>query len=274
MLSSFLTIYRYFSEMAGYPLFTHATVLSADAGRHALHVVLASGQVPAAGIRVITHGPADAVTVTHKPLPRPGTRGLVCFVGGDPRNGIWLGSYYGTGNDALTSDSDPNIEMSSHWSGNYEITDGAGNYTHSFNDGTYIQSAATTTKPQLSRHVINADQSRSLVAFPDSARIPHPPGARPFIIHHASGTTIVIDAAGNVTITAGALSPSTVVVHASGTITATDPSGTVLALTNDGNVTITGNLIVHGNVTTTGSTVSMSATGSLAVHAPSIQMGP
>jgi len=48
---------------------------------------------------------------------------------------------------------------------------------------------------------------------------------------------------------------ASVKLTADGKITMTDPSGTVLALSNDGNVRITGNLIVSGDVTGTGTSL-------------------
>jgi phage baseplate assembly protein gpV len=45
-----------------------------------------------------------------------------------------------------------------------------------------------------------------------------------------------------------------------GMLTLSDPSGTVLQLSNDGNVRITGNLIVSGNTTTKGNTETDGAT--------------
>lgn len=193
-------------------------VISATPGR-GLTVVLSTGQVPAYPVKVITHGPSDGTTVSHKPYPKNGTWGLCAFPGGDNRSGVWLGSLYLSGQDAMTSDTDPNIDLDSHFSGNYTLTDGAGNYTQSFCDGTYIQSATTTAKPVLNRHVINPDQSRSLVPFPDSARIPNPPSVRPFIIHHASGASIQIDPTGDITLTAAGSNTAALTMDAAGTVT-------------------------------------------------------
>lgn len=204
--------------MAG-PQFSEAMVLSADPKSHGVRVVLASGQSPAWPVRVLHKGSADGMTVSHHALPRPGSWGLVAFPGGDNRSGVWLGALNLCGVDAYSTETDANLALDSHWSGNFEQTTGDGEWTHSFSDGSFIQVASSTTKPVLNRHVVDAAQNRNLVPFPDSQRIANPPSARYFTITHASGATITIDPTGDVSITAAGSNESAVTMTAAGTIT-------------------------------------------------------
>lgn len=241
--------------MSQIPLFSEAMVLSPDPKAPGLRVVLASGQVPALPVKVGHIGAADGVAVDHRPLPRPGTWGLCAFPGGDNRNGVWLCSLYLSQVDAYTSETDPNMDFQGHYSGAFEMLDGKGQWTKAFPDGTFIQVAATTTRPQLNRHIVDDTQTRQLVLFTDNQRIANPPAAYQTIISTPSGTSIHIDGAGNVTVTGATgasltqtFGGSTINISSSGQMTLTDASGTSLAFQDNGTATLTGNLVVTGSV--------------------------
>lgn len=178
------------------PLISNARVLAVDVPNRRLTVELPSRQVVT--VRMLHHGPADGVRVNHPAMPGRYTDGLVVFPVGDNRNGFWIGSIFMSQMDALTTNDDQFLEYNSHWSGAYELLDGEGRWTKSLPDGTYIQISDTTAKPATYRHTVDENQNQQLTLFPDSERVPNPPGPRHLYVHHASGTTVDIDPSGDV----------------------------------------------------------------------------
>lgn len=204
-----------------YPLLAHAQVISQDP-QGGVYVLLPSGQVPGASYaRVIHYGPADGLRVTQKPLPPPGTWGLVAFPYGDSRNGIWIGSVYAAQVDARALPQDPNADYESHWSGAWSLMDGTGQYAKSFPDGTYLTVSSTAALPAVTRNIVNEQQVKTAIPYAASDRVTTPPS--PFIVNlrTASGATIQIDASGNINVTAG--SGGTINFNASTSMTFTTP---------------------------------------------------
>jgi hypothetical protein len=221
------------------PVLTNARVLAVDVKNRRLTVDLPSRQVVV--VRMLIHGPADGVRVTHPAMPGRFTEGLVVFPAGDNRNGIWLGSIYSSQMDALTTDTDEFLEYSSHWSGAYEMLDGQGRWTKSFPDGTYIQVSDGTAKPPTYRHTVDAQQNQQLTPFTDQQRVPSPPSARHIFIKHASGTTQHTDPQGNLTVTGAegatctlAFGGATVIIDKDGNISASAASGQQVILNANG----------------------------------------
>lgn len=145
---------------------------------------------------------ADGLRVHQKPLPGIGTWGVVVIPNGDIRCAIWLGAYLPSQVDALTSDGSQTaafIENRAHFSGDLEYLDGLGNYARQFADGSYIISASGQSLPTVYRHLVESNQQQA-VAFTRADRIPNPPSVFYMHLHHQSGTDVLIDPSGNITV--------------------------------------------------------------------------
>lgn len=182
-----------------FPILQEGRVIAVDIPNRRLTVELPSTQ--AVQVRMGYHGPADGARVSHRPMPGRGTWGLCAFPYGENRTGIWVCSHYPSFIDAVSTDTDQFMEYDSHFSGAWEMMDGTGQWTKSLPDGTFIQSAESTTKPETFRHTVDPQQNVQLTSFPDSERIPNPPSPRNFMISHGSGTVVQIDPSGNTSIT-------------------------------------------------------------------------
>jgi len=183
------------------PLLMEARVVNVDVANRRLIVDIPSAQIVGLGVKMAVHGPADGYRVSHSAMPGRGTYGLVAFPANDPRSGIWISAHYPALNTALTTNTDQFAEYNSHWSGAYEFLQGDGQWTKSFPDGTFIQVAVATAKPNMFRQTVDENQVQQLTKLTDQDRVPSTPQPRQFIINHATGTTVVIDANGNTTVT-------------------------------------------------------------------------
>lgn len=210
-----------------FPSLQEGHVIAVNPTRRRLTVELASSEIVEA--RVLYHGPADAVRVSHLALPGRGTWGLVAFPFGDDRAGVWLGSTYPMFMDALTTDNDPFMEYNSHWSGAYELLNQAGEWCKSFPDGTFLQVSGSTAKPTLYRHTVDENQVQQSTVFPDNERVPNPPSPFNILISHSTGATVLIDVSGSIIATA-----------AKGYVVQANANGASFTLTADG--AITGNV--------------------------------
>lgn len=214
------------------PLITNARVLSVDPVNRRLVVGLPSQQMVT--VRMLVHGPADGVRVSHGAMPGRFTEGVVLFPFGDNRNGIWIGSIYASQDDAYTTETDQFAEYNSHWSGYYDYLDGNGQSVVSWPDGTYLLVSGSTTKPTFNRHIVDDQQNRQLTQFTDAQRVPNPPSARHVNLHHASGTFVDIDPSGNLTVSGAAnaqiqlkTNNGYVLIDSSGVVTVNSASGKV-----------------------------------------------
>lgn len=200
-----------------------------------LVVDIPSAQVLGLGVRMLIHGPADGVRVNHAALPGRGTWGIVVFPYGDPRNGLWIGSFYPSQQTAYTSIDDPFLEYNSHFSGAYETLDQTGQWTKSFPDGTFIQVSgvsASVAKPAMHRQTVDPQQNQKLTPFTDGQRVPNKPAPRTLTIHHATGASVVIDDQGNVIVSSAQGKNVTVVSD-----TEIDVTAPLVKLTGDLHVT-------------------------------------
>ena len=215
-----------------YPLLTTGVVVSHDAERRELYVMVRSGQIFGIPIKTGTEGPADALRVSYDELPTRGTWGLIGFPDHDPRNGIWIKSLYTQLQDAITNASDePFNHYLSEWSGYWELRDQAGNETRVFPDGTSITVSDTGEIPTTYRHVVNPDQSQSRVELTQAERVPNPPSPKYISINTASGVSIIITPNGTITLN----TPSTATLSAS-------------SWTFNGPVTWNGDMQVNGTI--------------------------
>jgi hypothetical protein len=194
-----------------------ATVLGQDGDAYRVVVVLegfAGGQGPTVPVTVLTHGPRDALRIKQPPLPTKGTRGLVLFPRGDPRNGVWIGAVDGPMNDAsATQVGMENIDYESHFSGYWRMLDESGNLTVTWPDGSNV--SVGSPPAAATRHVVTAGQQRQQVSFAQADRVKSAPGAMPMVLRHASGAQVQVAANGDVSIT----SPHNVTIVASGAVT-------------------------------------------------------
>jgi phage baseplate assembly protein gpV len=208
-----------------FPLISHAQVSGIDPVTGYIQVTFPSLMGAAFNVRPLHHGPADGLRIKQSPMPTIGTWGLVCCPYGDSRNAIWLGAIYTSGIDAKTGDGDPYVDYHSHWSGAFTHMDSSGDYYQYFPDGTYIAAATSTSLPAVTRHIVNSAQQRVTTSFPASGRTASAVAPRPFLIHHGSGTTVNITAAGSVSTTA--VAGQTISLIANGTTFIVDAAGNV-----------------------------------------------
>lgn len=205
-----------------------------------------SGQIVGYPIKILHRGAADAMRVDQDPLPTRGTWGLIAFPDGDIRNGIWLGAFYPSKQNAVTSPTgDPTVRYHAHWSGDWDYLDGSGNAARQWADGSYVVAASGAGGlPGVFRQLVDATkQTVSRVLYNRTDRIPNPPSAFVFKFAHASGTQVAVDAAGNASVTA-----------ASGASITLQGNGGTFVLGSDGNITMTptATVTVNGNIVTNG----------------------
>jgi hypothetical protein len=252
-----------------FPPITKAVVLNQDPDNYQLIVSAIGklgGQSPAVKVRVLTHGPRDAVRGTFPELPMPGTWGLVAFPSEDGRNGHWLGA-----TEPALNDASPNTagkvspRYAAHYAGGWSYTGPDGTTAESLADGSYFLSG--TALPVPTRHTLDGQQKRQATAFTAAERNPSPPGPYPATFVHKSGASMAVSAAGAVSASAAAGQTATVsangasvVIGAAGQVTVSTASGEPLTLSCNG-----GSIVIDasGNVTVTsasGPTVTLSGT--------------
>lgn len=226
--------------MSGMPSISIAIVLNHDADGGGMQVALrTSGDSPSLPVRMMRHGPSDGLRISQRPMPSPGSWGLVSFPYGDPRNGIWLGSFSPNFIDAITSNSDnfdPYLDYESHFSGFWKLLDGKGNASTSYPDGSYFVQNEAGALADTFRHMVDENQKRQRIPFTTADRISEVPSPRVSRFHHASGTDMAIDATGDVTVTAA--NGKTITVQANGATLKLDATG-VITLSSSSAVNIT-----------------------------------
>lgn len=207
-----------------FPTLAHGVVLSADTDKHLVTVAVPSAQIVGLRCRTLHHGYADGKRVSQRPLPKPGTGGLIAFPYGDSRNGVWLGSLYLGDVDALhTGDADADYEA--HWSGFWRLMQADGSDYRSYPDGTTISIAENPTPPAINRQEVDGTQTR--VPVPYGPRVGTAPAPRPIIVDHASGTVVSIAANGATSVALAQNQPLTMTF-----------GGATLTLTGNGAVTL------------------------------------
>ena len=254
-----------------FPLLAIGTVVSHHPERHAVYVMLRSGQMPGNPIPVAIDGPADAVRVSYGELPSKGTWGLIAFPNNDPRNGVWVCSYYSQNQDAITNGpTDAFTSYKTEWSGYWEHRDSAGNDTKVYPDGTRITCSATGEAPTTYRHVVDGNNLRQRTEFTQAERVSVTPP--PFILDvaHASGTLLQVDGTGNVNVTGNAnatltlnFGATTLVINSGGDMVVTAGS-TTFTIDKNGQIALDAGA---NPVNITASTVAMMVASALSVSA-------
>lgn len=151
---------------------------------------------------------ASALTARQRPLPVIGSWGLIAIVDQDLRNAVWICAILPSQVDALTTTkasgfapTDPHIDYQSHFSGDWWMLDGSGNYAHEWVDGSTFTVASGVALPKVYRHTVDASQTQKNIEFTRADRIKTPP-AHPnqYQFTHASGTKFNVDTSGTVTV--------------------------------------------------------------------------
>ena len=180
----------------------YGTVTGVDGVNYRVYVLLegvATGSGPGIPVDVGTFGPRDGQRVTHGPLPTVGTRGLILFPRGDPRNGVWICSVAGPLNSATTTRAGfTQVDYTAEWSGYWHMRDNGGNEVFTWPDGS---SLTLGSAPSPTRTIVGSNQAPSVQPFSQAQRVVAAPGPFPFALQMASGLTISGDTAGNLTVT-------------------------------------------------------------------------
>src|SRR5579864_1861050 len=113
----------------------YARVVNYDPANHGVFVEFPSAQGLAQSAKVLFNGPADQSRIEQLPLPIIGTWGVVAMPQGDLKSAIWLGSFYMSPENAVTTSNptvpaDSQTRYMSHASGAYQYLDFAGNFTY------------------------------------------------------------------------------------------------------------------------------------------------
>ena len=220
-----------------------AIVVSQDPDTYSLNVSVIGflgNQMPSLPVKVLTHGPRDAVRGHYPELPQPGTLGLIVFPRGDYRNGHWIGATDPALNDASAqSPGVGNVAYSAHYGGGWSWRGMDGSTHEAYPDGTTV-SVGGSGVPAPTRHTVDQKGVRQRTAFAAAQRVPKTPSAFQATLRHPTGATASLDASGGWTLTAGA-SGGTVHMY---------PNGSVIIVPGGGlPVTVSGELRVTGAIT-------------------------
>lgn len=277
-----------------FPILSYARVVGYDTVGHGVFVSLPSLQTISFPAKVLMYGNADGTRVNQEALPVIGTMGLIAVPFGDTKSAIWLGSFYPTSTNAITTsnpptDEDSQIQYYSHASGEYSILDYVGNYFQRMADGSQIRVNTDNTEPTTYRHLIN-DNSLLTLPITDLDRNPYPPGPFFISVNHPSGASFSITPSGFVTVQGGNPQLASMTISPSGDVHIqtgagsgqTGPTadfngqtGVVTIVGQNGHSTLTmdstGNIVVQsggGNVTIQAAdNITVQASGAINIEA-------
>lgn len=247
------------------PFISQAIVVKQDPTNYGVFVLLSGwggGQGLPLSVKVMTHGPRDAVRGHFHELPTPGTVGIVAFARGDNRNGVWIGSIGPTQNDSSpyavgTTGLDYHARYSGAW--NWSGADGTEAY-HAADGSTFLLG---TAMPAPTRWTVDSTGKRTATPYTAAQRVPQPPTALPASITLASGVSVSVTAGGVATVSCPggvsiAINGGTVTITATrvdinaGTINLGSGSGGgAAAVARIGDITSNGGTIISSGVTTT-----------------------
>lgn len=253
------------------PSIAIAQVGAYDVINHAVYVTLISGQQISESIRVLYNGNADALRINQEPLPLIGTWGLIAIPNGDIRAALWIGAFYPSAQNAITTsvpptDEDTQTKYYSHWSGAYWLIDPEGQSYFWSPDGTNFLINSNNNAPILYRHIINSNNQQQTIEFSNSSRNPTPPNPYYVTLNHPSEAYASISPIGVVTIQGGKPQLASMTINASGVVT-------IQTGTNGGSGVQVGPTAVldpqQGLITITGansySSISMNVSGQVVV---------
>lgn len=185
-----------------FPIISYARVIGYDPINHGVFVDIPSQQAISVPAKVLYNGPADATRIEQLPLPIIGTWGLIAVPFGDTTSVIWLGAFYMSSVNAITTSQFPILEdgqihYMSHASGTYSILDYYGNYFYRSPDGTIILLNQDNMEPITYRNIVDSETGQQkLIPFTDADRNPTPPNPVYVSVQHPTGTSETITPSG------------------------------------------------------------------------------
>ncbi len=191
-------------------------------------------------------------------LPRIGDWGVVAFPHGSDQLAVWLGSLYQDFNNLATAN--PEEQISHHDSGVYWRVAKDGTLELSHPSGTYVRMGSGTTLAQRTRQEQQGDGRRSV-----NYSIPTKP-AITLHIKHSSGTLFSVDETGNVTVVGKGTKAETIdqavtetykgtkAETVQGNVTEQYEQAWSLTVGQNGQVTVTGSLVIQADDVTVMST--------------------
>jgi len=184
------------------PLITIGQVVSHAPDAGGVNVTLrTSAGAPSLPVRML-YDVVDALRVSQRPLPEIGSWGVLTFPYGNSQNGFWLGAFAPSAMSAISTfgtATDPRTDYESHWSGWWRMLDGEGQETTVFPDGSSIVIGLGTAVPVPNRFTTE-NNARIKVPFTQAERVPDPPTPFQVTINLANGLSILVNAAGQLSI--------------------------------------------------------------------------
>lgn len=226
------------------PPLTFGVVVETDPDNYRIGVSLqgfAGGQIPGPiPVLVGTQGARDAVLGRFPELPRIGTHGVVAFPRGDLRNGTWICAISPALNDASSlSPGTSGLEWHSYFGGGAFWRGEDGTTWQQWPDGTTVLVGASAPSP--TRHTVGEGQTRERTSFPLAERVAFPVNAFQLLFQHPSGAEARVDTNGAVFLSAAAgqtatftANATTIVIDASGDVNVTAASGAKINLGDGG----------------------------------------
>lgn len=205
------------------PVLAHARVEGYDPATYSVYVTVPSMQEIYLPIKILINGPADATRVEQMPMPVMGTWGLVAFPYGTIESAIWLGSFYHSPVNAVTTSNPPTqqdsqIKYMSHASGSWSMLDYIGQYFYRAADGSNVIMNSNNTEPIAYIHSVNDEGVQTLQEFYDQDRNTAKPPPFYLSVNHPSGSSFTISPDGTITILEGNISEAQIDLTPDGTI--------------------------------------------------------
>lgn len=207
---------------------------------------------------------SDPLRVRQKPLPTIGSWGIVLIPNGDIRNATWAFTTEPSLANALnyTGDAtDPFMDYESHFSGDWYLLDGKGNFARQFADGSSLIMAATSGLPTIYRNIVDEKQNQIKQEFKRSERIPNPPSGFYALFDHISGTTFSVNPSGNFAVSGA--SGTSGIPSASGSITF---GGSTFSIDASGNFLVSGAAGATATINFGQSQIIVDASGKVSIN--------
>jgi hypothetical protein len=246
----------------GTPAFIRVQVLSHDPENDGVYCMTHGAQILPLVRRTYDH--ADGLRIRKPPLPVRGSWGYVFFPGGDVRNPVWMGAYHPNLVDSIPNDaSDPFSDYESNFDGSWSYRHGVSGFWGQqwADNSSLVMGTSGLSLPQVYRHIVTSGQQQQRVVFNQSDRNPNP--QKPFgwaygqaVSGGMGGLSVVTDASGNFTMTAGT-SGRTFTVNFNNMTVVISPSG--IAVTASGSLPITltaETTVVNGDMHVTGAVIA------------------
>ena len=176
-------------------------VVGLDPPRHAVHVSFRdTNEFTGYSLPVLMPW-ADGYYISQSPLPRKGTLVLCAFPMGDDRNGVVIGSLYGSNLSAITSgvsENDAYIDYARYPNNIWRMADDNANLTWAHPSGLTLNINNSGTTPLSPTYNITSSANPELT---EVLPVPAPAKTTPPYIYitHPSGSSLLLDPSGNYT---------------------------------------------------------------------------